>query len=341
MSVRAGQPPVEPESTAEHAEEPEGLADDLAHQGVKPLTERVHVIGEPRHQLGRALVGEAGEVEVDRAPEEHVADVEEGQLHDRGDQGLLQKHEESLERDADHDESHQEQKTSVTVVRQILVDIGLGEQIPREYAVAIGLFLGDIAKTSRDRGGPASVEQAAAFPQLSEPPFGEADAVSERVELNDFTSRRLADVVLQLGDTQGMFAGIEREGLGFVIFVQDVQALFERLENPLTALRNSKGEFGFDRARIENDDLVFDGVDCFRNPAFGVLAIEQDVQEGVDGPQLGEEEKGDHGGAADRQSETDPIAPREVQQANKISHVRGTSQTGIPREPPCVIGARG
>ena len=55
---------------AQAGRDPHRLADQLAHQGVEALAERVHVVGEPRHQLGGALVGEAREVQVDRAAEE-------------------------------------------------------------------------------------------------------------------------------------------------------------------------------------------------------------------------------------------------------------------------------
>ena len=126
--------------------------------------------------------------------------------------------------------------------------------------------------------------------------------------------------------------------LSRVVFVQGLVARSEHLVNSLPALRKLKRSPGFERARIQNDDLVFDGRDLLGHPALGVLAVEEDMQERIDGPQLGEEEEGHHGGAADRQPETDPIAPRKLHQANEILHVRGMSQTGLPREPPCVIG---
>ena len=79
---------------------PQRLADHLAQQGVEPLAERVHVVGEPRDQLGRALVAEARQVERHRPAVEVVADVEEGQLHDVGDEHFLEEQEEALDRDA-------------------------------------------------------------------------------------------------------------------------------------------------------------------------------------------------------------------------------------------------
>ena len=60
------------------------------------------------------------QVQVERAAEEQVADVEQRPLHDVGDQHLLEEHEEALDRHADHDEAHQEQQAAKAVGREIL-----------------------------------------------------------------------------------------------------------------------------------------------------------------------------------------------------------------------------
>ena len=119
---QAGQPPVQPEGPAQAEDDPQRLADQLAQQRDEPLAERVHVVGEPGHQLGRALVGEAAQVEVERAAEEEVADVELRQLHDVGDQDFLEEHEEALDRHADDDQAEQEQQVAEAVRGEIAVD---------------------------------------------------------------------------------------------------------------------------------------------------------------------------------------------------------------------------
>ena len=82
-----------------------------------------------------ALVGKARQIEVDRAAEEHVADVEEGQLHDVGDQHFLEEHEEALERDAQHDQPDQQQQGLEALVGQIAVDIRLDNLASIEHFV--------------------------------------------------------------------------------------------------------------------------------------------------------------------------------------------------------------
>ena len=91
-------------------------------------------------------------------------------------------------------------------------------------------------------------------------------------------SEGLADVLLQLGHAQHVLEVLKFGFLGFVIFVQDRQALFEPLENPRAAACKFKHSPCFSHTRIQNVDLVFDRDDLLGNPAFGVLAVEEDVQ---------------------------------------------------------------
>ena len=93
---QAGQPPVEPEGAGQAAHDPERLADHPAQDRHQALLDRLHVVGEPGQQLGRALVVEAGQVQGHRPAEEQVADVEEGELGQVGDEDFLEEQEEPL-----------------------------------------------------------------------------------------------------------------------------------------------------------------------------------------------------------------------------------------------------
>ena len=89
-----------------------------------------------------------------------------------------------------------------------------------------------------------------------------------------------------------------------------------------------------------DEDLGLEADDLFRNPALGVLAAKEDVQQGIDRAQLGEEEEGHHRRAGDREPEPDLVAPGKLHQANEVFHnVREMPRTGRPIVRPCIIGA--
>ena len=143
---QAGQPPVEPERRCPGSSTiRSGSRITLLSRVFSPWpTESMSLVNRD-DQLGRALVAEARQVERHRPAEEVVADVEEGQLHDVGDQHFLEEQEEPLERDARHDQADQEQEGLEAVVRQVAVDPGLEPAVAAEPARRLGPLLGPAA----------------------------------------------------------------------------------------------------------------------------------------------------------------------------------------------------
>ena len=140
---QAGQPPVQVERPAQAEDDSQRFADQLAHERDQPLAERIHVVGEPRHQLGGTLIREAAQVQVERAPEEQVADVELRPLHDVGNQDLLQEHEEALDRHSQDDQADQEEQIAKAVRGQVAVDRRLQLLVPPQPGLLAFLFLSE------------------------------------------------------------------------------------------------------------------------------------------------------------------------------------------------------
>ena len=72
---------------------------------------------------------------------------------------------------------------------------------------------------------------------------------------------------------------------------------------------------------MQHDDVALEADDLFRNPALGILAVEEDVEQRVDGSQFGEEQEGHHRRAADGQPEPNLVAPSKLHQADEVFHV--------------------
>ena len=78
---------------------------------------------------------------------------------------------------------------------------------------------------------------------------------------------------------------------------------------------------GFLGLGIQANDRLVDGVDLGRDPALGVLALEEDVQKGEDGPELGEIEESHHRRAGDGQRKAVAMWPGKSYQPYEVFHV--------------------
>ncbi len=113
----------------------------LLNKRVQPLRDRIHVVGEAGDQLRRALVAEAREVERHGASEEVIANVEQRQLHQAGDEDFLKEEEQSLQGDAKHHEEKQEHERLESLVREVAFDPRLCPAVPRHPPCGVRFFL--------------------------------------------------------------------------------------------------------------------------------------------------------------------------------------------------------
>ena len=76
----------------------------------------------------------------------------------------------------------------------------------------------------------------------------------------------------------------------------------------------------FDLSIAKREDVGIEAGDLFRDPALGVLAVKEDVEQGIDRSEFGEGKQGHHRRAGDREPEPNLVAPCELHQADEVFH---------------------
>ncbi len=102
------------------------LADHLAEQCAEALGDALHVVGEPAHQVRRALVGERRQVHLKRPAEEELAEVERGKLREPRHQDGVAHHAEALDHGSGQNQADQDCQRLKRVVGQMALDCRFG-----------------------------------------------------------------------------------------------------------------------------------------------------------------------------------------------------------------------
>ena len=134
-------------------------------------------------ELGGALIGEAAQVQVDRAAEEQVADVELRPLHDVRDQDFLKEHEEALDGHAQDDQANEQEQIAKGVGGQVAVDEGFQSLVAGQPGLLAVLVFLNLCQAIANRGKIAGLQPGAAAAQLGETTLDDLVILTQNVDL--------------------------------------------------------------------------------------------------------------------------------------------------------------
>ena len=213
----AGEAPVEPEGAGEEADDAKGLSDHLGEEGVEALGDGVDVVGEAGHELGGALVGEAGQIQLHGASEEEVAEVEEGELGDGGDEDVLGELEDAFDGDSGHDEGEEEAEGTEAVAGEVAGDEGFDPVKASEVLEAALEGMGGGGAALIESGEVAESGEVHDAGEFVEAAVGGGDVVAE---VADLVLRAGSGVIVEVelglitagGGLAGQFDGVSVAG---------------------------------------------------------------------------------------------------------------------------------
>ena len=129
------------------------------------------------------MIGEAAQVQVDRAAEEQVADVELRPLHDVRDQDFLKEHEEALDGHAQDDQANEQEQIAKGVGGQVAVDEGFQSLVAGQPGLLAVLVFLNLCQAIANRGKIAGLQPGAAAAQLGETTLDDLVILTQNVDL--------------------------------------------------------------------------------------------------------------------------------------------------------------
>ena len=271
-------------------------------------------------RLGGALIGEAAQVQVDRAAEEQVADVELRPLHDVRDQDFLKEHEEALDGHAQDDQADKQQQIAKGVRGQVAVDEGFQSLVAGQPGLLAVLVLLDLCQAIANRGKIAGLQPGAAAAQLGEAGLHDIVLLTQDVDLGQLFLDELRPEALQIGKVDGALAFAQLLPDRVRLVVESLVILGELRRLKISQLRGVADLPGFFGLGVQQDDLLADRIDLGRDPALGVLALEKDIEKRQYCRELGEIEERHHRRTGDGKHEASAMGPGESYQPHEIFH---------------------
>ena len=90
---------ADPTGDRQASESAQGLGDDSAKEDFHPVADHLHVVGEPRHQFGRAPLLDLTKILMDGLVVKEIAQIEDRAVSDRADGVFLPVFENPFDRD--------------------------------------------------------------------------------------------------------------------------------------------------------------------------------------------------------------------------------------------------
>ncbi len=284
------------------------------------MTVGFHIAGEPGHELGRALLAEGCEVQREGAFEEDVADVEKAELHDVGDEDVLEELEEPSEDDDAKHSPHQEHEGAESVGREIAVHEGVQVHVPIAPEPVALLLASEFIDSLFECVGAFAPKSIAGPVELVPARLVEACLLAEGAEVELDLEKFL---FLGAVSAQGFDASFD-----VVDFREFLSQACSDVFEPF--LKRSAASAVFGKGLLDELDLLDPGVrkciilfdfgNLAAEPGAAVFAVEQHFKKREHGADVGAKEGGDHHRAGDRQQEPAAIGPSVAHQAREILH---------------------